>query len=196
MKPILLLTFSNSSIKKQVYFVLAMMAVIVSLPTMAVFALGTSTLSILSLSFSSSASVTGLYQGVLVPSDTYAWGNCTYWVYKLRQDAGDPIPTTWGNASGWYLGAVLDGYQVDHTPSPGAIMQISNVDNGLGHVAYVTAVDPTSGAWTISEMNVQGLDIVDTKTSPAAAASGFEFIHDKTALQINLSPNVLQEANL
>lgn len=196
MKPLLLLTFSSSSIKKQVYIALAMMAVIISLPAMAVFALGTSTLSILSLSFSSSPGVTGLYQGALVPGDTYAWGNCTYWVYKLRQDAGDPIPTSWGNASGWYLGAVLNGYQVDHTPTPGSIMQISDVDGGLGHVAYVTAVDPISGAWTISEMNVKGLDIVDTKTNPALAAQGFEFIHDKTALQINLNANVLQEANL
>jgi surface antigen len=195
-KPLLLLTFSSSSIKKQVYIALAMMAVIISLPAMAVFALGTSTLSILSLSFSSSPGVTGLYQGALVPGDTYAWGNCTYWVYKLRQDAGDPIPTSWGNASGWYLGAVLNGYQVDHTPTPGSIMQISDVDGGLGHVAYVTAVDPISGAWTISEMNVKGLDIVDTKTNPALAAQGFEFIHDKTALQINLNANVLQEANL
>jgi len=59
-------------------------------------------------------------------------------------------------------------------------MQISTVDNGLGHVAYVTAVDPITGAWTISEMNVEGLDIVDLKTYPASAATGFSFIHGKT----------------
>jgi surface antigen len=58
-------------------------------------------------------------------------------------------------------------------------MQISTVDNGLGHVAYVTNVDPTTGDWTISEMNVQGLDIVDLKTYPLSAAAGFSFIHDK-----------------
>ena len=61
-------------------------------------------------------------------------------------------------------------------------MQISTVDNGLGHVAYVTDVDPASGAWTISEMNVQGLDIIDLKTYPASAAADFNFIHDKEIL--------------
>jgi surface antigen len=190
MKPILLLTFSNSSIKKQVYFVLAMLLIIVSLPAMAVFALGTSTLSILSLSFSSSPSVTGLYQGALVPGDSYAWGNCTYWVYKLRQDAGDPIPTNWGNANTWALNALLQGYQEDHTPTVNAIMQTSGGD--LGHVAYVTAVDPTTGAWTISEMNVEGLDIVDTKTNPASDAKNYTFIHDKANLQIKLNLGALQ----
>ena len=58
-------------------------------------------------------------------------------------------------------------------------MQISDVDNGLGHVAYVTAVDPTTGAWTISEMNVLGLDIVDSKILPAINALQYSFIHDK-----------------
>jgi surface antigen len=196
MNPALLFMVTGSSIKKQVWFVLAMLVIIVSLPVMAVFALGTSTLSILSLSFSSSPSVTGLYQGAAVAGDTYAWGNCTYWVYKLRQDAGDPIPTTWGNASGWYLGALLSGYIVDHSPAPGAIMQISTVDHGLGHVAYVTNVDPTTGEWTISEMNVKGLDIIDNKTYPASATKDFEFIHDKASIQIKLNTNVLNEATL
>ena len=31
----------------------------------------------------------------------------------------------------------------------------------LGHVAYVSAVDPVTGDWTISEMNVHGLDVVE-----------------------------------
>jgi surface antigen len=178
MNPILLLTLSGS-IKKQVYFVLAMLVVIVSLPTMAVFALGSSALSFLSLSHSSSAASDGLYQGALTAGDDYDWGNCTYWVYKLRQDANDPIPDHWGNASSWAVNAALQGYLVDHTPTVGSIMQISDVDHGLGHVAYVTAVNPNNGVWTVSEMNVIGLDIVDTKTYKAADALGFSFIHDK-----------------
>ncbi len=61
-------------------------------------------------------------------------------------------------------------------------MQISGVDNGLGHVAYVQSVDPKTGAWTISEMNVVGLDIVDTRTYSAVAAVEFNFIHDRKTL--------------
>jgi surface antigen len=154
---------------------------------MAVFALGTSALSFLSSSPSDTTGnnpiatkTVGLYEGPPVAGDYYAWGNCTYWAFYLRQQAGEPIPTSWGNASTWAFFAGLQGYIVDHTPSAGAIMQISDVDNGLGHVAYVTAVDPTTGAWTISEMNVQGLDIVDIKTEPASAAVDYSFIHDKS----------------
>jgi surface antigen len=121
----------------------------------------------------------GLYQGPLSTTDTYDWGNCTYWAALLRQQAGDPIPNGWGNASSWALNAKLDGYVVNNTPATGAIMQISDVDNGLGHVAYVESVDSLTGAWTISEMNVKGLDIVDTRTYPASAAAGFNFIHDR-----------------
>jgi hypothetical protein len=57
---------------------------------------------------------------------------------------------------------VADGYTVKHTPAIGAIMQMANSAGGLGHVAYVTAIDPVTGQWKISEMNVKGLDVVDT----------------------------------
>ena len=181
MNLVLLLSMSGS-IKKQVYFVLAVLAIIVALPMMAVFALGTSTLSILSSGSASNESNEGLYQGPLSSADLYAWGNCTWWVSHLREQAGDPIPNSWGNAATWALYARLGGYLVDQTPTPGSIMQISNVDGGLGHVAYVQSVDPSTGAWTISEMNVKGLDIVDTKTLPASSAIYYNFIHDKVAL--------------
>jgi surface antigen len=189
MNPAILLSLMNSSMKKQIAFVVMVLVIILSLPMVAVFALGTSTLAFLSGGFSSSVDTNfvstqsvGVYQGPLITGDNYAWGNCTYWVFALRLQAGDPIPNSWGNASTWAYYAAKDGYTVDHTPAVGSIMQISDVDKGLGHVAYVTAVDPTSGAWTISEMNVEGLDIVDLKTYPASAAAGFNFIHDKEAL--------------
>lgn len=185
MNPTLLLTVSSFN-KKQVYFVLATLVVIVSLPVMSVFALGSGALSFLSSPGSASAVAIsvqsqGLYEGPPIPGDYYAWGNCTYWVFALRQQAHDPIPTSWGNAATWAFYAQLGGYQVDHTPMLGAIMQISNVDNGLGHVAYVTGVNQSTGAWTISEMNVQGLDIIDSKTLPASYAASFNFIHVKVA---------------
>jgi surface antigen len=179
MNPALLLAVSSLS-KKQIYFVLTTLVVIVSLPIMSVFALGSSALSFLSNSSNSAVSNGSyLYQGSLLAKDTYAWGNCTYWVFLLRQQASDPIPNSWGNAADWASNASHDGYLVDDTPAVGAIMQTSLVDNGLGHVAYVEGVDPSTGAWTISEMNVKGLDVVDTQTYQASAATGFNFIHDK-----------------
>jgi surface antigen len=158
----------------------------VSLPLLALFSLGTSALSFLLNSSSSTDSTSsistttqGLYEGPAIAGDTYDWGNCTWWVYAMRLKAGDPIPNTWHNAATWAFYAAAVGYQVNHIPAVGSIMQISTVDNGLGHVAYVSAVDATTGDWTISEMNVKGLDIVDLKTYPPAAAIGFDFIHDK-----------------
>jgi surface antigen len=180
MTPVLLFSISRFN-KKYIYLIVATLAIILMLPVMAVFALGQGVLSFLSFGGGTSISTQsdGLYEGPLVPGDTYAWGNCTYWVYLLRQQAGDPIPNNWGNAATWASNAKKVGYLVDQLPTVGSIMQTSFVDNGLGHVAYVTTVDPTTGAWTISEMNVQGLDIVDTKTLQASAAFGYNFIHDK-----------------
>lgn len=183
MKNAFLLLRSATSLKTEIKIALLTLLIILCLPVMAVFALGASTLSFLSGGGGSSTVIStqtvGLYEGALVPGDTYAWGNCTYWVFLLRQQAGDPIPTSWGNAATWATRAQADGYSVDHNPAVGSIMQISDVDGGLGHVAYVTAVDPVSGAWTISEMNVQGLDIIDIKVMPASDDLEFNFIHDK-----------------
>ena len=175
MNPVLLLVV-GTTFRKQVYFVLACLAVITALPMLAVFSLGQSALSVLSLG-SSDSSTDGLYQGPLSTTDTYEWGNCTYWASLQRQQVGKPIPNTWGNANTWATRALLDGYEVDHIPSVTAVMQTSS--GKLGHVAYVTSVDNVTGDWTITEMNVKGLDVVDTRTMPATADANFNFIHDK-----------------
>lgn len=187
MNPALILTVSSFN-KKTLALVLATLAVIVALPFMALFSLGTGALSFLMGGDGSdtanavSTDVQGLYEGPEIEGDTYAWGNCTYWAYAMRLKYGDPIPTTWGNADTWSFYARLQGYNVDQTPTVGAIMQ-SSTDTvyGPGHVAYVTKVDSLTGAWTISEMNAKGLDIVDTQTYPASKAAQYSFIHDKAS---------------
>lgn len=121
-----------------------------------------------------------LYTDPVYPGDLYDYGNCTYWAAMRRAQVGQPIPNTWGNAATWSIRALFDGYKVDHTPSQYAIMQIPNVDNGLGHVAFVESVDP-DGTWHISEMNVVGFDEIDNKAMPAAAAKSYSFIHEKSS---------------
>lgn len=172
--------------KKLAAGIAASMVFVVAMPMMAVFALGGNTLQYLANSSSSSDSTSsisittvGLYEGPAIAGNTYAWGNCTWWAYAMRLKTGDPIPNTWGNAATWAPRAVADGYVVDHTPSVGAVMQTANSAGGLGHVAYVTAVDPLNGQWTISEMNVKGLDVVDIRVMSAGAAGKYNFIHDK-----------------
>lgn len=128
----------------------------------------------------SDSSGDGVFYTGSSPSDnTYAWGNCTYWVFIERLNAGNPIPNTWGNAATWAFYAKLQGYKVDQTPAVGAIMQTANAAKGLGHVAYVTKVDSATGSWTISEMNVKGLNVVSERTLTAKDALAYNFIHDK-----------------
>lgn len=185
---ILLFTFSGP-IKKYGLIVLGMLVVIIAMPMIAIFSFGKGALSFLADGGGSvsavSLKVQGFYEGPEVPGDTYAWGNCTYWAFALRLQYGDPIPTTWGNANTWDDRAAKDGYLVDHTPSVGSIFQDDNAPGGLGHVAYVSAIDPLTGDWTISEMNAQGLNVVDTRTYKAGTAIFYNFIHDKTASKEN-----------
>jgi len=180
--PALILTVAGFN-KKTIALVLVTLTIIVALPFMAFFSLGASALSFLMGSdesdtvYAISTDVQGLYEGPKVEGDTYEWGNCTYWAYAVRLKYGHPIPTTWGDANTWDDRAEADGYLVDHTPAVGAVYQ---TDTGaLGHVAYVSAVDPITGDWAISEMNVRGLDVVDTRTFKAGSAIFYNFIHDK-----------------
>lgn len=182
MTPALILTVAGFN-KKTIALVLATLVVIVALPFMALFSLGAGALAFLmgsdgsDTAYAVSTDVQGLYEGPEITGDTYAWGNCTYWAYAMRLKYGDPIPTTWGNANTWGDRAKADGYVVDHTPAVSAVYQTDAGD--LGHVAYVSIVDPKTGDWTISEMNAKGLDVVDTRTFKAGTAIFYNFIHDK-----------------
>ena len=169
---------TGGSLKKQAALVLATVTIIVALPFAAVFAMGSSVVSFLSgVPSIAAAESQGFYTGGPVDGDTYEWGNCTYWAFAMRLQAGYPIPTSWGNANTWDDRARADGYLVDHSPEVGAVFQ---TDVGQwGHVAYVMAVNSQNGQWTISEMNFTGINIVDKRTFTAEAAGSYNFIHNK-----------------
>jgi surface antigen len=169
---------TSGNIKKQATLVLATMAVIVALPFAAVFSMGGSVATFLSnVPNLLAAEHQGFYTGGPIEGNTYAWGNCTYWSFAMRLWAGYPIPTSWGNANTWDDRAIRDGYEVNQTPAVGAIFQ---TDSGeYGHVAYVMAVDSVTGAWTISEMNFDGLNMVSRRTFSKESASLYNFIHGK-----------------
>lgn len=179
MNPALVLSFVGSgNMKKVASLVLATMSVILALPVMAVFSMGGSAVQFLANAPSAeAASVQGFYMGGPVEGNTYAWGNCTYWVFAMRLWAGSPIPTSWGNANTWDDRAIQDGYEVNRTPAAGAVFQTD--DGQWGHVAYVTNVDMTTGRWTISEMNAPGFNVVSTRTFSKESASAYKFIHTK-----------------
>lgn len=169
---------TKGSLKKQLAIVLITITIIVALPFAAVFAMGESVVTFLSgVPSIAEAETQGFYMGGPVPGDTYEWGNCTYWAFAMRLWAGYPIPTTWGNANTWDDNAINDGYEVNHIPAVGAVFQ---TDAGYwGHVAYVMAVNDQTGQWTISEMNVAGLNMVSKRTFSRESATFYNFIHDK-----------------
>lgn len=169
---------TSGDLSKQIAVVLGTIVVVLALPILAVFSMGEEAVAFLNGSPSAeSAEQQGFYMGGVVPGDTYAWGNCTYWAFAMRLWAGNPIPTSWGNASTWDERAIRDGYVVNHTPAVGAIMQSDEGD--AGHVAYVIAVDTLTGQWKISEMNAPMLNVVSQRTFAANSASYYDFIHSK-----------------
>jgi surface antigen len=165
MKAFFLFKFSKS-FKYELILIFSILILLLVLPVATVIAL---------IDGNAVSNTAGIYQGPPDPQDTYAYGNCTYWAFLRRQQIGEIIPTTWGNANTWATRARADGYVVDHTPSVGAIMQTTF--GALGHVAFVESVDPTTGSWTISEMNVVGWDVIDNATMTASQALLYSFIH-------------------
>jgi peptidoglycan DL-endopeptidase CwlO len=95
----------------------------------------------------------------------FAYGYCT-WYVATRRD----VPWM-GNAIDWWPNARAMGYPEGQTPEVGAIMVTSEGDPSVGHVAYVTAVNP-NGSWTVSEMNYAAWDVVDTRT----LSPGFSYL--------------------
>lgn len=166
------------SSKRLFVLVLVSLVLVIALPVAAVGSMGTEALTFLASSPNAEAAETrGFYMGGPIPGNTYEWGNCTYWSYAMRLWAGNPIPTTWGNANTWDDRARADGYIVNTIPVVGAIFQ--NDSGRYGHVAYVIAVDSVTGDWTISEMNAPTLNVVTHRTFPKNAAGYYRFIHDK-----------------
>lgn len=183
MNAALLLVLNYKSTKKLIVLVLATLVVIVSLPVGMVFAFTDMPLLAWTAPLSgATSSTTGVpFDEPIVAGNTYTYGYCTYWAALRRIQTGDPIPNTWGDAITWATRAIFDGYKVDHTPTVGSIFQWPEAPGGEGHVAYVEKVDPVTGAWTISEMNAVGWDVVNERTYPASHAIMYNFIHDKEA---------------
>jgi peptidoglycan DL-endopeptidase CwlO len=95
----------------------------------------------------------------------FDFGYCT-WYVATRRD----VPWM-GNAIDWWPNARAYGYSEGQTPEVGAIMVTTEGDPSVGHVAYVTAVNP-NGSWTVSEMNYVAWDVVDTRT----LSPGFSYL--------------------
>ena len=109
-----------------------------------------------------------------------AWGNCTYYVYNRVAQLGKPIPSpSMGHAFMWSNSARGMGYSVSHTPKTGTIavfsQGVAGSDPTYGHVSFVEKVF-SDGSVLVSEMNVQGLNVISTRIISASDAQLTEFI--------------------
>jgi surface antigen len=127
-------------------------------------------------SSSSSASATTAINSNFVAGNGYAYGYCTYYAYNRRAELGRPISGNWGNAVSWAAMARAQGFQVDHTPEAGAVIQNGGGWGGYGHVGVVERVN-SDGSLLVSDMNYVGWNIISTRTVPASSVDSYNYIH-------------------
>jgi len=114
--------------------------------------------------------------------NSYAWGNCTQYVYNRITQLGKHIDLTMGNGKDWGTTGQSRGYEVSHTPKAGTAVSfpagVLGADPIYGHVAFVEKVNQ-DGSIYISEMNVQGLNVVSTRTIAENQTSLLSYITPK-----------------
>lgn len=112
---------------------------------------------------------------------TYFAGQCTAYVAQVL----DWVEGGWGNAWQWFGNAQKAGFQTGSVPLVGAVA-VWGPDlpgsGGAGHVAAVTAVQP-SGSFQVSEQNYScGPFCTDSRNVPAGGGGDFlGFIYPKGA---------------
>ena len=109
------------------------------------------------------------------------FGQCTYYMYNRFAQLGSPIRTTGlGNAAEWPANAAAAGYGVSSTPRAGTAIVfqrgVGGADPVYGHVGFVERVN-ADGSLFISEMNVQGVNVISTRTIPAGVAAQATYIN-------------------
>ncbi|MGY3730235.1 glucosaminidase domain-containing protein [Lactococcus termiticola] len=124
-----------------------------------------------------------VWDGVDRPgSSSYAWGNCTIYVYNRILQLGGKIGQYMGNGGDWGASAVAQGYYTTHTPQVGYAVSfppgVAGAVAVYGHVAFVEKVY-ADGSYLVSEMNVKGLNVVDYRVIPASQASLATYIQPK-----------------
>ena len=99
--------------------------------------------------------------------NSYAWGNCTQYVYNRITQLGGHVDLNMGNGQDWGSTGVSRGYEVSNIPKAGTAVSfpagVLGADPTYGHVGFVEKVNE-DGSILISEMNAQGLNVVSTRT--------------------------------
>lgn len=122
--------------------------------------------------YASSPSYDGSY-------NPYPAGECVTHAFDRRAQLGKGVSGSWGNASNWASAASSQGYEVNNSPSQGAIIQTGAYQNGSGWAGHVGVVESVNndGSITISESNWNGNRFETFRTIPASQVSSYNYIH-------------------
>lgn len=109
----------------------------------------------------------------------YPAGECVTHAFDRRAQLGKGVSGSWGNASNWASAASSQGYEVNNSPSQGAIIQTGAYQNGSGWAGHVGVVESVNndGSITISESNWNGNRFETFRTIPASQVSSYNYIH-------------------
>jgi surface antigen len=106
-------------------------------------------------------------QGATTSGNGFSYGQCTYYAEQEAGQYAGVWPYFHGNALQWTANAAANGWTVGSGPRIGSVIVFQpGVDGAgdLGHVAFVTNYYPSTNQVVISEMNFEGLGVVDTRT--------------------------------
>lgn len=91
-------------------------------------------------------------------SNTYPFGQCTWYTYNRMQALGTPVENALGNGADWGRNAKAKGYQTDTQPHVGWAVSFAQgaggADPTYGHVAVVEAMSADGKHFLVSECNV------------------------------------------
>lgn len=116
-------------------------------------------------------------------TNTYAFGQCTWYVYNRMQELGTPVENGLGNGADWAKNAKVKGYKTDSQPHVGWAVSFSQGADGAdatyGHVAVVEAISDDKKHFLVSECNVVSSGSGTVSFRELTAGTGVTFIQGK-----------------
>lgn len=116
-------------------------------------------------------------------TNTYAFGQCTWYVYNRMQELGTPVENGLGNGADWYKNTKAKGYKTDNQPHVGWAVSFSQGADGAdatyGHVAVVEAIKDDGKHFLVSECNVVSSGSGTVSFRELTAGTGVTFIQGK-----------------
>lgn len=110
------------------------------------------------------------YSGKKFEPNTYAYNQCTWYVYNRRKELGLPVTLLFGNGGDWPEKAKQQGYKTGKEPKVGAMVSwpYNSEDFGsteYGHIAFVEEVKK-NGEIRVSEYHIKPFEYGERTFKP------------------------------